>query len=171
MEQGTIDVFSSINLTNHSHHQIGKIGEYWAKLILTLYGFEIYTSEVDEKGIDFVLRFDESKYFDVQVKTFRTDRTHYVFAAKQHAWEALKVNLYMALVRIDPKNMPPILYFIPSTAWSKENALLRNREYSKFGKKSKDEWGLNLSAKNFSLLEEYKIENQVRYFRKKFFPV
>jgi len=47
METKTIDVFSAIDLTNLSHNQIGKIGEYWAKLILTLYGFDIYTSDVD----------------------------------------------------------------------------------------------------------------------------
>jgi len=113
-----------------------------------------------------VLRRDPSAYFDIQVKTFRTDMTQYVFAAQQHAWESLRDNLYMALVQIDPKKLPPILYLIPSTAWECENALLRNREYSKKGKKSKDEWGLNLSPKNFSLLEEYKIENQIRYFKK-----
>lgn len=157
-----LDVFATIDLTNHSHHQIGKIGEYWAKLIMTLYGFDIYTSEVDEKGVDFVIRISENRYIDVQVKSARVDRTKYVFVSKKGVWKELRDNLYMAFVYIDPKKLPPKLYLIPSTAWRKENSLLNNRDYQKEGQKSHPEWGLTISTKNMPLLEDFSIEKQVR---------
>ena len=33
-----------------------RIGEYWAKIWLTLGGFETYTVDVDDRGIDFVMK-------------------------------------------------------------------------------------------------------------------
>jgi hypothetical protein len=37
----------------------------------TLYGFEVYSSEVDDRGIDFVVRSASGRYYDVQVKSVR----------------------------------------------------------------------------------------------------
>jgi hypothetical protein len=38
---------------------------------LALAGFDLYTPEVDDKGIDFVIRRGEDRYHDVQVKSVR----------------------------------------------------------------------------------------------------
>ncbi len=43
-------IWSSLNAL-----QIGKYAEYYAKMEFTLYGFDVFTSEVDDKGIDFFL--------------------------------------------------------------------------------------------------------------------
>ena len=43
--------------------------------------------------------------------------------------------------------------------WKKPNELLVGREYE--GKKSKPEWGVNLSLKNKPILDKYEFENQV----------
>ena len=155
-----VSFFSSIDLSKHSSLQIGKIGEYWAKLMLSLYGLDIYTSEVDEKGIDFVIRIDDSRHLDIQVKTIRLDRTSYAYVFKKGAWEQLRKNLFLVLICIDT-GQPPKLYLIPSIAWKNENNLLRYRKYDKPGQKSKPEWGLNISKKNRGLLEEYRIDIQV----------
>ena len=37
----------------------------------TSYGFDVYTSEVDDKDIDFVIRNQKSKYYEIQVKSLR----------------------------------------------------------------------------------------------------
>jgi len=52
-----------------------------------------------------------------------------------------------------PRECIPKLYLIPSRAWETPNALLVDRYYE--GKRSKPEYGLNLSIKNMELLEDY----------------
>lgn len=49
--------------------QKGTFGEYFAKMEFTLFGAEVYTSEVDDRGIDFIVRFPNSSFYEVQVKT------------------------------------------------------------------------------------------------------
>lgn len=39
--------------------KLGTFGEYYAKMELTSYGMSIYTSEVDDHGIDFVAEVQE----------------------------------------------------------------------------------------------------------------
>ena len=51
--------------------QIGKYSEYIAKMEFILYGFDVYSPELDDKGIDFIVRKDDSFYFDIQVKAVR----------------------------------------------------------------------------------------------------
>jgi hypothetical protein len=59
--------------------QLGRYAEYLVKMEFTLYGFDVYTAEVDDKGIDFVIRKEEKKrdrepeyrYYDVQMKSVR----------------------------------------------------------------------------------------------------
>ena len=145
------------NFTSLSPFSIGRIAEYWAKLALTLKGYDVYTSEVDDKGIDFVAKNSLGNFINVQVKSARLESTSYIFIAKKAEWEnALKRNdLFLALVLFQ-NNEYPRFYLIPSTAWKKENDLLRDRKYDK-GQKSVPEWGLNISKKNLTLLEAYKL--------------
>lgn len=50
--------------------QLGRYGEYWAKMEFASYGFDIYTSEVDDHGVDFVARDPVAGiYYEVQVKS------------------------------------------------------------------------------------------------------
>jgi len=52
-----------------NHLQVGRYSEYFVKMEFTLYGFDVYTSEVDDKGIDVVIRRDVDRFYDVQVKS------------------------------------------------------------------------------------------------------
>ena len=36
--------------------QLGRYAEYFVKMEFTRHGFDVYTAEVDDKGIDFVVR-------------------------------------------------------------------------------------------------------------------
>jgi hypothetical protein len=36
--------------------QLGRYAEYYAKMEFASYGFEVYTSEVDDHGVDFVVK-------------------------------------------------------------------------------------------------------------------
>ncbi|AMP98899.1 hypothetical protein AY601_1993 [Pedobacter cryoconitis] len=149
---------------NNLHHlQVGRIGEYWIKLMLTMQGFDTYYSDVDNKAIDFVVRLDNSKHIDIQVKTIRLKKSSYVFVTKK-SWaehEMSRANLYLALV-ILKEDQYPESYLIPSSAWLRPDELFCDRKYQEKGLKSLDEWGLNISTKNMHLLDPYKLEKQVK---------
>jgi hypothetical protein len=57
--------------TRLNHMQLSRYAEYFVKMEFILYGFDVYTSEVDDRGIDFVLRKGDTRYFDMQVKSIR----------------------------------------------------------------------------------------------------
>lgn len=60
--------------------QVGRYAEYFVKMEFTLYGFEVYTSEVDDRCVDFVARRDGGPFYEVQVKSVRGYK--YVFIPK-----------------------------------------------------------------------------------------
>ncbi|MBE0448577.1 MAG: DUF4365 domain-containing protein [Actinobacteria bacterium] len=135
--------------------QLGRYAEYFTKMEFALYGFDIYMPEIDAKGIDFVIRKDIDRYYDVQVKSVRD--LNYIFIPKDKL--PLSENMLVAIV-IFFDGKPPSLYLIPATAWRQPNALFVSHDYE--GKKSKPEWGLNLSQKNMPLLEQYEFSKIVR---------
>jgi hypothetical protein len=147
--------FDNFTFDNLTHLQIGRIGEYWVKIWLTLSGFDTYYNDVDDKGIDFILRLDNDKHIDIQVKTIRVN-TGYVYITKETWKNHLRENLYLALVLLDNHRMPTI-YFIQSTEWLKPNDLLKDRDYKSERQSSKPEWGINISKKNMELLQQYDI--------------
>ena len=155
-------MFKAITFDHLNHLQVGKIGEYWAKIWLTLAGFDIYTTDVDAKGIDFIIRTDNYKHIDVQVKTIR-DKSRYVFVAKETWNNELRDNLYLILVILKNNEIPSV-YFIPSTVWKSPTILFTDKNYDKEGQKSKPEWGINISKKNMDELNKYEILFRLTYY-------
>ena len=135
--------------------QLGRYAEYFVKMEFILAGFDVYTSEVDERGIDFIIRKDRNTYYDIQVKSVRG--LNYIFFPKDKF--SPRRNLLAAIV-IFFEGKPPKIYLIPSTEWLNPNDLFVSRDYE--GKKSKPEWGLNLSKKNLSLLEKFEFDKVVQ---------
>lgn len=134
--------------------QVGAFTEYFVKMELTMYGFQVYGTEVDDRGIDFVARFEQKPFIEVQVKSLRS--AGYVFMQKEKF--VLSEHLYLALGLLFD-SQPPDLYLIPSFVWKEDNAIFVSRNYE--GLKSKPEWGLNISKKNMPLLEKYSFEKIV----------
>jgi hypothetical protein len=118
---------------------------------MTLHGLEVYSSEVDDRGIDFVARTCKGVLYEIQVKSAL--KTDYIFFQKDKF--VLRPSLLAAIVLLS-EGFPPRLYIIPSTAWSAPNGLLVSRDYE--GKKSRPEWGLKLGKKYLPLLEQYDFE-------------
>ena len=56
----------------------------------------------------------------------------------------------------------PEVFVIPSVAWTMPNEVLVDRKYDKPGQKSKPEWGINLSKKNYNLLSSYRAEIKLK---------
>jgi hypothetical protein len=73
--------------------QVGRYAEYYVKMEFTVYGFDENWSEVDDQGIDMVVRRAENRYCDVQVKSSRA--LNYIFFPKDNF--ALRDNLLAAI--------------------------------------------------------------------------
>ncbi len=158
-----IDSLKSIDYQKLRPLQVGRIGEYLVKLNLTLHGFDVYTTEVDDKGIDFIIRLDADNYIDIQVKTIRSLSSYVYIDKSSKSWQQpFKQNLYLALVILSNDTFSDI-YLIPAIAWNNPNALFKSRDYHG-SEKSKPDWGLNLSKKNMGLLSIYKFDNILKSF-------
>lgn len=132
--------------------QFGRYAEYYAKMEFASYGFEVYTSEVDDHGVDFIAKLPgENRFYEVQVKSLRD--YGYIFMAKSKMPKLSDERLICVLHFIDGKL--PDVFVIPASAWQNPNAVFVDRKYDKPGQKSEPEWGINVSKKNYSLLNEY----------------
>ena len=141
--------------------QLGRYAEYYAKMEFASYGFEVYTSEVDDHGVDFIAKAPgENKFYEVQVKSVRD--YGYVFMAKSKMPELSDERLVCFLHFID--GQLPDVFVIPASEWKSPNAVLVDRKYDKPGQKSEPEWGINVSKKNYALLTEY---NAKHWFERK----
>ncbi|MCG8607471.1 DUF4365 domain-containing protein [bacterium] len=62
--------------------QKGTFGEAYAKMAFTLEGFEVYSSEYDDRGIDFIVRNRSGRFFSVQVKATDDTSNPFVYESK-----------------------------------------------------------------------------------------
>lgn len=137
-----------------NHLQVGRFAEYLAKMEFALYGFEIFTSEVDDRGIDFVVRNSDKTFFEIQVKSVRD--LNYVFFHKDKFKP--NANLLATLILFN-QNEGPNIYLIPSLQWQNCDKFFVSRDYTTG--KSKPEWGLSLSTKNLNLLKPFEFDKRV----------
>ena len=136
--------------------QIGRYAEYYAKMEVASYGFDVYTSEVDDHGIDFVCKKKNmSEFMQIQVKSIR--EYGYVFM-QETKWDINNENLYLILLIFNNDKLPNV-YLIPASEWKNENLLFKFKKYE--GLKSDPEYGLNLSKKNLYLLEPFRFEASI----------
>lgn len=147
------------NWSKLSHLQLGRYAEYYAKMEFASYGYDVYTSEVDDHGVDFVARNpDDGQYYEIQVKAVRN--LDYVYIRKDKMVLSPARLVYLLLFS---NGTLPDCYVIPSQTWKDPNALFVDRNYDKPGQKSTPEWGINLSKKNLPLLEPYREEQYFRF--------
>lgn len=135
--------------------QVGAFAEYFVKMELTMYGFEVYGTEVDDRGIDFVARKGRGPFIEVQVKSLRN--FGYVFMQKTKFQP--RENVYLALALMF-ENSAPRLFLVPATVWLAPNDVFVERNYE--GLSSKPEWGINLSRKNMAILEKFAYDTAIK---------
>ena len=146
----------SFEWKNLTPMQLGKYAEYYVKMEFASYGFQVFSSEINDSSVDFIVKGKSKKYYEVQVRSIR-ETSGYVFTPKDR-FDVEQENLFMALV-IFKEDYHPKLFLIPAKAWKEPNDLLRDRDYE--GLKSKPEWGINTSKKNMPLLDEYGFASSV----------
>jgi hypothetical protein len=133
--------------------QVGAYFEYFMKMEFTMYGFEVYSAEVDDRGVDFVARKDKGAFVEVQAKSLRD--FGYIFMRKTHF--SPKEGLYVALGLLQD-GKEPLSFLVPSHVWKAPNSVFVDREYDLPGQKSQPEWGINFSRKNLPTLEQYALQ-------------
>ena len=132
--------------------QLGRYAEYYAKMEFTSYRYEVYTSEVDDHGVDFVAKYN-GKFYEVQVKSVRQDG--YLYIPKDKV--TVSDNFLICYMRFTDDKLPDVFVF-PATVWNYPNALFVDRPYDKPKQKSDPEFGINYNKKNAPLLEKYRAE-------------
>ena len=147
-----------------NHLQIGKFAEYLAVMEFSIHGFDVYTSEVDDKGIDFIVRIDENTHIDVQVKSVRSKKTgSYIFFSYDKFIP--KDNLFAVVVVFEDCN-PPSVYLIPSLDWLKYSNKHPLVCHSYKGKNSKPEWGINITPNYKQQLKDYEFNKVIGELQK-----
>lgn len=142
--------------------QLGRYAEYFAKMEFASYGLDVYTSEVDDHGIDFIVKDKKGRFCEIQVKS-KTEKG-YVFMQKSK-FDIENKNLYLALLIFESGKLPDI-FLIPAEAWKVPNEVFVDRKYDKPGQKSHPEYGVNISKKNYDILNIFRFENSMQDFLK-----
>jgi hypothetical protein len=145
-------IWKNLNL-----QQVGAYAEYFVKMEFTMHGFQVFSPEVDDRGIDFIARFGKGSWLEIQVKSVREAK--YIFLTKEKF--CLSPMAYAAIV-ILTEGHKPALYLISSEEWKRPNDLLRDRDYKAEGQTSAPEWGINLSKKNKPLLDKYRFDRIIQ---------
>ena len=148
------------NWNNLSPLQLGRYAEYFAKMEFASYGMEVYTTEVDDHGVDFIVKDKNGRFCEIQVKSLRGKA--YVFTPKSK-FDISNKNLYLTLLIFEHGKLPDI-FLIPSQAWEVPNDVFVDRNYDKPGQTSKPEYGINISQRNYEILEIFKFEESVKDF-------
>lgn len=139
-----------------SPQKLGIFCEYYAKMALTSYGMSVYTSELDDHGIDFVAE-GKDRFLKFQVKSIRKS-TKYVFMREKY-FKAHDTSMYLILIILKDGEHPD-MYVIPATAWQAEGSkLLVHHAYK--DKKSAPEYGVIISSKNVPELQQFKLEKMI----------
>ena len=112
-----------------SSMQLGEYGEYYAKMEFTSYGFDVYTSEVDDHGVDFIAK---SKI-------------------------VLQSNRLICFIRFNDNELPDC-YVFPATVFEKpDGSLFTSKDYE--GLKSQPEYGISVKKKeNLEKMQKYQSE-------------
>lgn len=138
--------------------KVGTFCEYYAKMTLISYGVNIYTSEVDDHGIDFIAE-GRNGFLKFQVKGMR-GTSNYVFMQKEY-FDIEDDAMYLFLVLlIDGEH--PDMYIIPTSVWRQKSSVFVSHDYE--GKKSKPDYGVNVSKRNMPELAKYRLEKMLSVF-------
>lgn len=138
--------------------QLGKYAEYFVKMRFTLQSFSVYSPEIDDRSIDFVvspLGYDEHLYL-VQVKSMRGPG----YASVKKDKFRLSERWLVALAIFQGQDTPD-LYLIPSTVWNTPDKCFVDRNFGP-GRKSKPEWGIEATKPHLEqTLVSYRFDDQL----------
>lgn len=140
--------------------QVGRYAEYYTQLRFSEAGYDVYSSEVDERGIDVLVRIAPGRCLEIQTKSLRVTKTKYVFFGKRALGEnpqeiqaRLCGGFCISLVLFSD-GCEPDLFLIPGKVWLAPDNLFNSRDY--VGLKSHPEFGISITKHNRERLEAYR---------------
>lgn len=144
------------DLADLNTFQLGKYAKNFVSETLSEHGFAIIPPKGLDKSVDFIARAGNGRCYDIKVRSVRD--YNYIFFTKDKYQPRL--DFFAAIVLFLP-NTKPRLCLIPFIEWyiKLNNPLFADRNYS--GKKSKPEWGLNVTRKNMEYLQEYEFTSVI----------
>ncbi len=116
-----------------SNARIGKIQEYVVVTELLKQGYDVYMPLVDDKQIDCVLRIDDNRYLDIQIK------------ARSKQVEISRGGVFAGGKRVDPRDTYFYIFYSEhiDTYWIMPS--LKLEKYAPMGKN--DKWSIQLAGK------------------------
>jgi hypothetical protein len=139
-----------------NNQQKGSFGEHFAKMEFAMYGFLVFTAEVDDRGIDFVARNEKGNHFDVQVKTI-TGR-NYTFVKESKFAKSLLICLVVL-----EDGRPPDMFLLRGSDWDKDtDNLLRKNS---FPNAKEPEYGIHLTKTGHDAIQQFRFEHTVGALR------
>ena len=140
----------NMNWSQLTSMQLGRYAEYYAKMEFASYGFEVYTSEVDDHGVDFVAKLPNSnRFLEVQVKSVRDYKYTSIYKSKM---QRLSEDRLICYLHFRDGSLPDIFVF-PSSVW--ENPTPVFVKYEKTEQPENTEYGINISRKHYDLLKPF----------------
>ncbi|MFM2058817.1 MAG: hypothetical protein RLY71_3202 [Pseudomonadota bacterium] len=131
--------------------QKGTFGEHFAKMEFAMYGFLVFSAEIDDRGIDFVARRDDGHHFDVQVKTITGKNYTFINQSK------FNKDLIICLVILKELS-PPTMYLFIGSDWEKDTSGLLTHKH--FPSQKEAEYGINITICNLPLLSAYEFDKR-----------
>ncbi len=117
-----------------------------------MYGLLVFSSEVDDRGIDFVARNDAGCHFDVQVKTVTGHNYTYVTESK------FRDSLWVCLVVLE-EGQAPRTYLFSGKDWAGDTEGLLKRQH--FPNAKEPEFGIHLTKSREPILEKYRLDHVI----------
>jgi hypothetical protein len=99
--------------SNLNDTQKGAFGEAYAKMAFALYGFDVYASDCDDRGIDFVAHRPEGHFYLVQVKTTGLSANPFIPKCKFQ----LNDKFLFVAIRLEEDHEPAI-YLARGSEWA-----------------------------------------------------
>ena len=139
-----------------NRQQKGTYGEYIAKMEFVMYGYLVFSAEVDDRGVDFVVRNDAGRHFDVQVKTVTGRNYTFIYESK------FREDLWICLIVLT-EGEHPALYLFSGRDWNSDTSgLLQHHHYPK----SKEaEYGIHATKTRSSAMERFAFDQSVERLR------
>lgn len=147
-----------------STFQLGRYAEHLATLRFLEAGLEVYSSEVDDRGIDLLVRIGPGRCLEVQVKSVRNVAT-YTYIRKEligATAENVAARLssgFVVCFLVFTDGREPDFYLFPGNVWIAPSPPFVSRDY--VGLASKPEFGISVTKSTLPDLERYQFPNKL----------
>ncbi|TVR49393.1 MAG: DUF4365 domain-containing protein [Puniceicoccaceae bacterium] len=137
--------------------QKGSFAEAYAKMAFTLEGFEVYTTEFDDRGVDFVVRSPGGGFFSVQVKSTGETAQPCIYAGKF----SLTPDFLFCAVRLI-EGEEPELFLARGSDWMQSEGCLN---FNRRGGRAGSYYEIRFSKRHTKSLEQHRFANYVSQLR------